>query len=102
MWAPICGCPHLMNRVRLLPPTSWDHRHIDLPLTCLHRLVSFLSWLLLRHRNIFQEERCHQGSDTEEENSYEPMLEGYSQQKPEQLEHLAEQVQYLLRSLRSY
>ncbi len=30
------------------------------------------------------------------------MLEGYSQRKSEQLEHLAEQVQYLLRSLRSY
>ena len=84
------------------PFKLWYHRYINLALTCLPFIVYFPIWLLLSHRHIFQEECSHQCRDTEYENCHESMLKSHSQRQPEQLEHLAEQVQYLLRSLRSY
>lgn len=40
-------------------PTLWKHRHINLALTCLHHLVSFLTRLLLSRRHISQSKKFH-------------------------------------------
>ena len=79
------GLDRLCARQRGIAPSAlpifewmsglWNHRHINLALTRFSLYVSFLARLLLSHWHIFQEERCHEGGNAEQEDCQEPVLE---------------------------